>query len=77
MELSRIGRADVGDLSDRDSDEDDLELISDLSDESSIKMVMTKETGQDKEKRLQRIEGRIDTKLKSFLMKWIVITIFY
>ena len=77
MELSRIGRADVGDPSDRDSDEDDLELISDLSDESSIKMVMTKETGQDKEKRLQRIEGRIDTKLKSFLMKWIVITIFY
>lgn len=53
----------------------DIDMISNLSGESTI--TMGGPAGPQKEKKLEAYDESLDVKLNKYLMKWIVIVIFY
>ena len=53
----------------------DIDLVSNLSGEST--MTMGGPPGPQKDKKIDAVDESLDVKLNKFLMKWIVIMIFY
>ena len=56
------------------SDEVDLDLLSNASDESTMTLGGPP---QIREKKIERYDESLDKKLNRYLMKWIVVIIFY
>lgn len=63
-----------GSLDTNENLDDDLDLISNMSDESTMTMSGPVHV---RERKLEKINESLDIKLNTFLMKWIIIIIFY
>jgi hypothetical protein len=55
--------------------DDDIDLVSNISDESTI--TVSGPAGPIKDRKMQMYQEKLDIKLNSYLKKWLVIAIFY